>query len=182
MNSLDRTWHLAQSEEEMNATDFELGLWRVFYGFMRWQQECERNVNGSNLTGHDLSVLHVIRMKERPKSITDIARLLNRDDNFNIQYSIRKLLKMKLIEKVKQRDNKSITYQATAVGVENTDNMAKARKSILIDIVMKDSNLNLQDATRTLIKLKAVYDQAEHAAASYALYTSNNTQRYPTEE
>lgn len=169
MSPLDRTWHLSQSENEIKATDFELGLWRVFYGFMRWQQECERNVNGSNLTGQDLSVLHTIRMKDRAKSITDIARLLNRDDMFNIQYSIRKLLKLRFIQKVKLPDSKSISYQMTAIGIKNTDNLAIARKKILIDMFIKDADLNLEETTRTLVKLKAIYDQAEHAAASHVL-------------
>jgi predicted MarR family transcription regulator len=174
MSPLDKAWHLCQTDDEIRTTDFELGLWRVFYGFMRWQQECERNVNGSNLTGQDLSVLHTIRMKERPKSITDIARLLNRDDTFNIQYSIRKLLKLHFIKKIKLPDSKSISYQMTELGIKNTDNMASARKKILIDMFMKTSNLNLAETTRTLVKLKAIYDQAEHAAASQVGFGSKN--------
>lgn len=166
-NLQDRQWHLAQTEEEIEVTDFELQLWRVFFGFLRWQQECEKNVNGTNLLGQDLSVLHIIRMKNRPKSITDIARLLNRDDTFNIQYSIRKLLKLNLIRKTKIPGSKSIVYQMTELGIENTDNMAKARKKILIEMFIRDSNVDFATTTQALIKLKSIYGEAEHAAVSH---------------
>lgn len=168
MDLLDRQWHLAQTEEELKVTDFEIQLWRVFFGFLRWQQECERNVNGTNLLGQDLSVLHVIRMKDRPKSITDIARLLNRDDTFNIQYSVRKLTKMGLIQSAKISGSKSVAYQMTSEGIKNTDNLAQARKKILIEMFINNNDdLDLEIATKTLSKLKSIYDAAEHAAASH---------------
>lgn len=165
MSLIDRTWHLAQTEEEIKITDFEVRLWRVFFGFLRWQEECEKNVNGTNLTGQDLSALHMIRMKDRPKSITDIARLLNRDDSFNIQYSIRKLLKMGLIQKVSS--GKSVTYQMTPAGIQNTDNMALARRKILVEMFIKNADLNLESTMEILAKVKSIYDEAEHAAASH---------------
>lgn len=168
MDLTDRQWHLAQTEEELKVTDFELHLWRVFFGFLRWQQECERNVNGTNLLGQDLSVLHIIRMKGRPKSITDIARLLNRDDNFNIQYSVRKLIKLGLIESVKVTGSKSVVYQMTPEGIRNTDDFSQARKKILVEMFIDDNeDVDLEIATKTLAKLKSVYDAAEHAAASH---------------
>jgi len=160
-------WHLAKTEQEYKVTDFELQLWRVFFGFLRWQQECERNVNHTNLTGQDLSVLHIIRMKERPKSIPDIARLLNRDDIFNIQYSVRKLIKMGLIKKIKLPNNKAISYCATPAGIQNTDNMAKARNELLVKLFNDAENIDLENITQSLVKLKYIYDEAEHEAASH---------------
>lgn len=165
MNLLDKTSHLAKTNEEVQVTDFELQLWRVFYGFIRWQQECEHNVNGTNLMGEDLSVLHIIRMKDRPKSVPEIARLLNRNDNFNIQYSIRKLLKTGLIQKAKLPDSKQAAYITTQTGILNTDKMAIARKNILINAI-KNAGLQLVETTQMLMKLKALYEEAEHTAAS----------------
>jgi predicted MarR family transcription regulator len=163
-NVLDKKWHLSKTEEDLAVTDFEVQLWRAFYGFLRWQQECERAVNKTNLTGADLSVLHVIRMQERPKSIKDIARFLNRDDNFNIQYSIRKLLKLGLIKKVKLAGIKSVTYASTATGVKNTESFAQARQALLVDVFMKSSGLDLVALAQSLSKLKTVYEEAEHLA------------------
>ena len=51
MNPLvDMTWHLAKNEEEAKLTDFEFQLWRVFYGFTRWQEGCEKVANQTDLT------------------------------------------------------------------------------------------------------------------------------------
>lgn len=175
MNNLDKTWHLAENDDEIKVADFELQLWRVFYGFLRWQEGCERSANGTDLTGNELAVLHIIRMKDRPKSIYDIGRLLNRDDTFNIQYSIRKLLKMGLIEKCKTSSQKILAYQITEAGIRNTDIYTQARKSILIDIFIKESDLNLTEMTKTLTKLKAIYDEADRTAASYKSPEMKNT-------
>jgi predicted MarR family transcription regulator len=172
MTTLDKTWHLAETKEEIAVTEFELQLWRVFYGFIRWQEECEKTANGTDLTGNELAIVHIVRMKNRPKSVSDIGRLLNRDDVFNIQYSIRKLLKKRLIKKVvlKKTDNskRTFAYQITDEGIKNTDTYTKMRKSILIDLFIKDQNLNLTSLADTLAKLKAVYDEADRALNSYA--------------
>lgn len=173
MDPLDKTWHLAQAEVgniAIEMTEFELQLWRVFYGFLRWQEECEASINGTDLTGSELAVLHVTRMKEKPKTIYDIARLLNRHDTFNIQYSLRKLLKMGLIEKVKsvQSGKKNFAYQASHKGIKNTDSYTEARNNVLLDMVKQEKDLNLIEITKMMAKLKAIYDEADRTVAAYA--------------
>lgn len=165
MSTIDKKWHLAQTEAEIGVTEFELQLWRVFYGFLRWQEECEKSVNGTGLTGNDLAVLHVIRMKDKPKTIYDVGRLLNRDDNFNIHYSVKKLLKIGLIEKAVSPSSlkKPVYYQATQEGVKNTNAYTEVRRSILIDMFLDKNDLNLEELTKTLIKLKSIYDEADMA-------------------
>lgn len=176
MDLIDRHWHLAQTEKELELTDFELQLWRVFFGFLRWQQECERNVNGTNLLGEDLSILHIIRMKDRPKTITDIARLLNRDDTFNIQYSVRKLIKMGLIKSIRISGTKSANYQITEAGIQNTERYLEARKKILLEKFVNDkaNHFHLESVSKTLSKMKSIYDIAEHEAASNILYKNKD--------
>lgn len=167
--SVDKTWHLAQSTEEIKVTEFEFQLWRAFYGFIRWQEECERSANGTDLTGDELAVLHIIRMKDKPKTIYDLARLLNRDDTFNINYSIRKLLRKGLIEKVPAAGSKkTLAYRITKEGIQNTDTYTRVRKNILINMFIKENNLKLEEITTTLAKLKAIYDEADRAVAAYA--------------
>jgi predicted MarR family transcription regulator len=167
MNKIDKTWHLAETDEEIAFSDFELQLWRVFYGFIRWQEECERSANGTDLTASELSILHIIRLKDKPKMLSDVGRLLNRDDTHNLNYSINKLLKMRLIEKVKEMKKRSIHYRVTAFGKENTDNYKFLRKNILIDMFLNTVNLNFENMAKDLIKIKAVYDEADQAAAAY---------------
>lgn len=170
MDVLDKTWHLARNEAEIKVTEFEIQLWRVFFGFSRWQEECEKSVNGIELTANELAILHAIRMKDKPKTIADIGRLLNRNDNHNIRYSINKLLKLGLIEKVKtsQENHKNFSLQATSAGIQDTDAYGEMRKNILINMFNQETDLNLEEINKALMKIKAIYDEADRVIASYA--------------
>jgi predicted MarR family transcription regulator len=165
---LDRKWHLAETDDEVKITEFELSLWRVFYGFLRWQEDCENCANNSDINGHDLAILHVIRMRDRAKSIYDIGRLLNREDNFNIQYSIRKLEKLGFVQKAKAKTNKKMgLYEITEAGIKDTDAYTAARRSVLLEMFKKEKGLKVEETTETLSKIKAIYDEAGRVAASY---------------
>lgn len=175
MNSLD-TWHLAGNEDEIKVTDFELQLWRVFYGLQRWQEECEKNANGNILSSNELAILHIVRMKNRPKTLTDIERFLNRNDTHNIRYSINKLLKMELIKKTKSAfSGKNYYFEITDEGKKDTDNYSRMRKFILIHM-FKESGLDLKDLTKSLTKIKAIYDEADRAVAQNLIKSQNTTQ------
>lgn len=171
---LDRTWHLAENDDEIKVTEFELALWQLVHGFIRWQEDCESCVNNTDLTGNDLAVLHIIRMKDRPKTYYEIARLLNREDIFNIKYSIRKLEKSELIRKTPSKD-KTATYEITDAGIKNTEDYTKARRAILIELYKHEPGLSLEKITQALIKLKALYAEAGSIAASYRRVPNKNT-------
>jgi predicted MarR family transcription regulator len=169
MATIDKSWHLAKTDDEQRVTEFELELWRVFYGFLRWQEACENSVNNTRLTGDELAVLHVIRMKDKPKTLQDIGKILNRDDIYNITYNVKKLLKMGLVEKVKNEFAKAFSYQITGAGLKNTEDYTVARRSLLVDMLIKKSNLDLEGITKTLIELQNIYDLADRATASYTV-------------
>lgn len=172
MQSLD-TWHLAGNESEMKVTDFELQLWRVFYGFQRWQEECERNANGNILSSNELAILHIIRMKNRPKTLTDIERLLNRNDTHNIRYSINKLLKLGFIKKTQSAySGKNYYFEITEEGKKDTDNYSRMRKFILINM-FKESGLDFDEMAKNLTKIKAIYDEADRAVAQNLIKSQN---------
>lgn len=163
---LDKTWHLASSDEEIKITDVELLLWRVTYAFFRWQEECEKVSSGINLSADDLAVLHVIRMKDRPKSVADIGRILNRDNFFSINYNIKKLMKIGLITKL--GDRKQYQYMVTDSGKKNTDEYTSVRRSILINEFKKDlEKINLEEIKAGLIELKKIYDEAVRVTSSF---------------
>ncbi len=172
MSSLE-TWHLAGNEDEIKVTEFELQLWRVFYGFQRWQEECEKNANGNILSSNEIAILHIIRMKNRPKTLTDIERLLNRNDTHNIRYSINKLLKMNLIKKTQSAySGKNYYYEITEEGKKDTDNYSRMRKFILIHM-FKESGLDFEELTKNLSKIKALYDEADRAVAQNLVRSQN---------
>jgi predicted MarR family transcription regulator len=171
---IDTSWHLATTETEASITNFEMLLWRVFYGFLRWQEDCERCLNNNNLNGDDLAILHIIRMKDRAKTIYDIGRLLNRDDTHNINYSIKKLFKMGLIEKG-LGPTKASSYQITAVGKRDTDAYAEARRSILIDMFNKELSSDIEHIIQALAKIKGIYDEAGRVATTYRSASLNES-------
>jgi len=169
MDKLNNNWHLAKDHEENVVTEFELQLWRVHFAFLHWQEKCEKNISGMDLTAHELAILHIIRMKDKPKTVTDIARLLNRNDIHTIRYSIAKLLKIGFIEKVKatKEGSKNYSFQITAIGIKNTDEYAKMRKAILVKMFNQEPNLNLDNIVKSFIKIKSIYDEAERAVSSW---------------
>ena len=100
---LDET---ATEVAEAALTEFEWSLWRISAAFVRWQSECASELAGSGLSGLDTAVLHTIRYRNKPKGLAEISRLLGRDDTANIQYAIKKLQALQLIERVKGRSRK----------------------------------------------------------------------------
>ena len=84
-DAVNRSWHISRTPEEIALTELEYSLFRVFESFTRWQMECVATAGVPNLSGADAAILNVVRMRDRPKGISDIARLLNRDDIANLQ-------------------------------------------------------------------------------------------------
>ena len=127
--SLDRRWHLAQSATEVDTTELEFALMRAFEGFGRWQSECLASVCDLAATGPENALLHIIRMNNRPKSLKEIARLMNRDDVPNIQYSLRKLLGAGLVAR-QGAGRSGVTYDCTEEGRRVTDDYAVLRRKL----------------------------------------------------
>ncbi len=167
---LTKKWHLAENHDEELVTEFEFKLWRVFNGFTRWQEDCEQFVCSDPLNATELAILHIIRMKDRPKTIYELARLLNRDDASNIQYSLVKLIKIGFVEKAKTESKKKApSYTLTEAGLKNTTLFTDARRNILIDLFRRHGleHLKIEDVANTLTLVKGIYDEASRIAASY---------------
>lgn len=166
--ALDRHWHLGQTEEELVAADFEYALMRCIESFNAWQQECLATVAGRKVSATDNVVLHITRMNDRPKSITELSKLMNRSDLSNLKYSIRKLVESGLLEKVSEGGKrKGMRYQATAAGIKLTEAYASLRREQLMPQMasIADNEEMLNQATHTLNLLGGIYDQVAHVIA-----------------
>ena len=166
---LNKQWHLATNEFEVGLTELEFSIIRVSAAFDRWQSDCLACCIGQTFSGSDTAVLHVIRMHDRSKSISEIGRLLKRDDQSNLQYGIRKLLKAGLIEKaVGGSSKKGVTYQVSKLGREVTDNYAEFRRELLISLTttMSDAK-DLEGISKVLNLMSGLYDQASCVAATH---------------
>lgn len=170
-NLVDKIWHLAENEDQTKLTDFEFELWRAFNGFTRWQESCERVANKNSLDGTELSLLHIIRMKDRPKTINELTRLLNLSCiDLDLNQSIQKLIKSGLVRKISEDKNnkKAFSYEITEKGIKNTDAYTALRESILIALYKKmDKELKLEQFTDLLRKLSTFYGEADRTALSH---------------
>jgi predicted MarR family transcription regulator len=168
---LDKHWHLAESDYEIDLTELEFSLLRVAAAFERWRADCMACSFDAPLSGADTAVLHVVRMHNRPKSISEIGRLLNRDDLSNLQYGVRKLANAGVIEKVGSGDSKKgVTYMATPLGSEITDKFAQFRRELLISLTQSMStDIHLDDVAKVLNLLAGIYDQASCIAAAHRI-------------
>src|SRR5262245_12403097 len=129
-----RSWHLAKTDTEFKTTEFEWALIRFFEAFSRFVLTTGMVTIAADvdLKYEEHVILHVIRMQDRPKNSATIARLINRDDIPNIQYSLRKLEAAGLVEKQKDKNSKTYSYIATEKGVQLTDEYYKVRQEILV--------------------------------------------------
>ena len=167
-SAMDFRWHLSQDAAEVDTTELEFALMRTFEGFGRWQSECLASVTGLAATGPENALLHIIRMNDRPKSIKDLARLTNRDDVPNIQYSLRKLIGADLVLR-KGAGRTGVTYEVTPEGRRVTDDYGDLRRRLLIAAI---GNLpgfaeRLAEATRTLNLLSGIYEEVARVAATH---------------
>ncbi len=165
---LDRHWHLARAPVEMDVAELEYALMRAFEAFGRWQAECLASVIDLTASGPENAMLHIIRMHDRPKTLKDIARLSNRDDIPNMQYSLRKLIGAGLVERTGS-GRSGVTYTVTEAGRDVTDRYADIRASLLIKAVQSVPNLGqrLEEATETLDLLTGIYEQVARTAATH---------------
>jgi len=163
-----RNWHLAKDETEFKVTELEFALMRVIEAFARWVAAADEMVGLSELKHAEHIILHVIRMQNRPKSGATIARLLNRDDLPNIQYSLRKLESIGLIQKIKEQGNKNHSYSITNMGENLTNEYSQMRSEILIKKFrsITEFDVRVEDATELLAIITGIYEESARSSVS----------------
>ena len=167
--TLDRHWHLARTDAEISLTELEYAVYRIYAAFERWQTECMAAVAHQPLNSTENAVLHVIQMKDRPKTIAEIGRLLNRDDIPNLQYAIRKLLKSELIKKNSTDRKRGLSYRTTDAGRKVCEDYARLRREQLLPMLetVRERDEMVETSRKTLEVVKAVYDSAAINVAAH---------------
>lgn len=166
--ALDRGWHLARTPLEMDVAEIEYALMRCYEAFGRWQAECLASVIEFSASGPENALLHIIGMNERPKTIRDLAHMTNREDIPNIQYSLRKLLKAKLITRTGS-GRSGVTYDVTALGRRVIERYADIRSALLVEAITRVPKLTsrLAESAHTLELMTGIYEQAARTAATH---------------
>lgn len=165
-----RSWHLARSSHEATSTDFEWSILRFQQAFERWITQLAAITGLSELSYIEIVIMHVIRMQDRPKTAASIARQLNRDDIPNIQYCLRKLVKVELCRKTTEGGSKTSAYEVTDKGKQLTDSYAELRREILTNQTNNIDKVDekLREATKVISLLTGLYDEAGRISASYS--------------
>ncbi|OZD80330.1 hypothetical protein CH298_02320 [Rhodococcoides fascians] len=162
----ESTWHLATSVDDTLVTAFEFAMIQAFEAFQRSVVQIQRIVGDVNIQFGEGVLLHIVRMQERPKDATTIARLMNRDDLQNVLYGLRKLGSLGLVRKV--RVGATTLFEITDDGIDATDRYAKLRREIIVsgmaDIV--DVQERMRRTTELLHSLTGHYDTAAREVAA----------------
>lgn len=169
----DKHWHMATNNHEISLTEFEFSVLRLTEAFTRWMDDCTACCcNDINVNGMDFAVLNIIRMHDRPKGITEIGRLMNREDQSNLQYCVRKLNKAGLIEKISASGSKKgAVYTVTKAGKEMTEQYARLRSKLLVSLTTQigNSDEKLEHTAQVLNLMSGLYNQASCLAATHRL-------------
>ncbi|EEA03685.1 putative transcriptional regulator [Burkholderia sp. H160] len=165
-----RGWHLAKTDMEFKATEFEWSLIRFYEAFSRFVLTTGMITIAADvdIKYQEHVILHVIRMQDRPKNSATIARLMNRDDIPNIQYSLRKLEAAGLIEKQRDGNGKTSSYLASELGMKLTDEYHKIRQEILVKRLEEISEVEekFEKTARFMSLLTGIYEEAARASAT----------------
>jgi predicted MarR family transcription regulator len=177
---IDATWHLAENDEELKLVDFEFLFWRTYHSWVRWQEDCQSCIANEGLTAAEIALLHVIRVKDRPKTIYELGRLLNRDDTPNIQYGIKKLAELGYVEKVnvKSGAKKAVAYKITKKGINNTDAYSLIKKNTLCRMLKnyETTPLKFDETIHFLSTIKGIFEESSRLALT-ASYKDNTTKK-----
>lgn len=162
-----RAWHLAKTDFEYRVTSFEWSLARLNEAFARFVTELGTVTITGELKFGEHMILHAIRMQDRAKGGATIARLLNRDDLQNVQYSLRKLESHALIRKT--AGGAQATYEITDKGRACTDQYRDARAELLIRRVEQIQNgpEQLEALTRLMSMMTGAYEEAARECATF---------------
>jgi len=166
---LNRRWHLAHDTHEIEVTEFKYAAMRMNAAFQRWNEAAMLAAGGEPLTFTEANMLHVIRMQERPKGISVIANMLNRDDISNLQYGLRKLRSLGLIRPTGTAHRKNFEYEVTAKGRALTDRFAEIAAELVYAPTRAISNIEEKViASADLLRLMTgILDEAARVAGTF---------------
>lgn len=154
--------HLVTGDGSLNA--FEFGLIMASHAFNRWMVRCMTAAGLPELGSLDVLVLHQVNHRERAKRLSDICFVLNIEDSHTVTYSLKKLLKLELVES--SRQGKEAYYATTDGGRSICETYRAIRNECLVDAAGAWEDHDLESMAKSLRALSGLYDQGARTAAS----------------
>lgn len=157
--------HLA-TEGGWQLSELEFGLIVAYNGFSRWVNRCMAASGYPSLGTLEILVLHNVNHRSRSKRLADVCFMLNIEDAHTVNYALKKLIKVELVEGVKS--GKEILYSTTEAGFCLCEKYRDVREQCLIEsLTMGGGDADeLSEIAAKLRTLSGVYDQAARAASS----------------
>ena len=147
-------------------SEFEFALTMTVHAFQRWMQRCMTAAGVPDLTPMDVLVLHNVNHRAKPKRLADICLVLNIEDTHLVNYSLKKLERLKLLKS--GRKGKEKTVAITPAGEDACKRYAQIREQLLVKSVLATGidPARLSEIAAAMRSLSGQYDQAARAAAS----------------
>lgn len=157
--------HLA-SGRSAEMSEFEFGLIIAGNAFNRWAVRCMSAAGVKDMTITDVLVLHHINHRAREKKLADIAFILNIEDTHVVNYSLKKLQALDLVQTEKR--GKEVLYSTNEAGQALCKRYFEIREQVLVSNLTANSAeaFELAELARFLRVLSGMYDQAARAATS----------------
>jgi predicted MarR family transcription regulator len=147
-------------------SEFEFGVTMLNHAFHRWMVRCMAAAGVPDLSPFDVLVLHNVNHRAKAKRLADICLVLNVEDTHIVNYSLKKLEKLKLIKGGKAGKEKIVSV--TPAGQQACEKYKAVREALLVPSVIT-TGLDPRRLSAFAAELRALsgqYDQAARAAAS----------------
>jgi predicted MarR family transcription regulator len=147
-------------------SEFEFGLIIAGNAFNRWAVRCMSAAGMKDMTITDVLVLHHINHRAREKKLADIAFILNIEDTHIVNYSLKKLHSLGLVQT--ERRGKEVLYATNEAGEAICKRYFEIREEVLVSTLNQDGKerFELAGLARFLRVLSGLYDQAARSATS----------------
>lgn len=165
--------HIVSSQHLMSLkspelSEFEFGLIIAWHGFARWMMRCMNAAGVKDMAPTDVLVLHHVAHRHSEKRLSDICFVLNIEDSHVVNYSLKKLVGLGLVQSVKH--GKEAFYSTTPAGDDICERYREIREACLMPGFSgtEAENNQIGDLARLLRTLSGRYDQAARAASTSA--------------
>jgi predicted MarR family transcription regulator len=154
------------SPDSWQLSEFEYGMIIAHNAFTRWMVRCMSAAGFQDFSPLDVLVLHNVNHRNREKRLVDICFVLHVEDSHTVNYALKKLIKLNLVQKEKR--GKEIFYKTTDEGSSACKEYRQIRERCLTSVYrnLEKEGSEISEAASLLRLLSGLYDQASRAAAS----------------
>ena len=147
-------------------SEMEFSLTLAVTAYQRWMVRCMAAAGMPQLSPNEVLIVHTVRHRDRPKTLADIALVLDIEETHLVTYALRKLERLGLVRTVRRGKEKLVAI--TAEGIEICAKYRSLREDLLIRSI-KSSAAPTDEITSLAVALRTLsgfYNQAARAAAT----------------